>query len=159
MSSLRALSLLAATLGAANAFAHHGIANFDFNADVAITGSVAKLTFVNPHSWLYVTVAGANGAATEWRCEMRSATVLRRSGWSQEMFTVGAQVTVTGVPDRNEPNTCYLGTITFADGTSMDRYGQRQRADAASPRQRNAPSGCRTAIRTSMATGPASSAS
>jgi hypothetical protein len=131
MSSLRALSLIAATLGAANAFAHHGISNFDFNADVAITGSVAKLTFVNPHSWLYVTVPGPNGAPTEWRCEMRSATVLRRSGWSQDMFTVGTQVSVTGVPDRNEPNTCYLGTITFADGTSMDRYGQRQRADAA----------------------------
>ena len=44
------------------------------------------------------------------------------------MFATGSQVTVTGVPDRNEPNTCYLGTITFADGTSMDRYGQRQRA-------------------------------
>jgi hypothetical protein len=80
---------------------------------------------------LYVTVPGPNGAATEWRCEMRSATVLRRSGWSQDMFTVGTQVSVTGVPDRNEPNTCYLGTITFADGTSMDRYGQRQKADVA----------------------------
>ena len=131
MSPLRALSLIAASFGAANAFAHHGIANFDFNKDVAITGTVAKLTFVNPHSWLYVSVAGANGATTEWRCEMRSATVLRRSGWSQEWFAVGAQVSVTGVPDRNEPNTCYLGTITFADGTSMDRYGQKQRADVA----------------------------
>ena len=116
---------------AANAFAHHGIANFDFNKDVAITGTVAKLTFVNPHSWLYVNVPGPNGQATEWRCEMRSATVLRRSGWSQDMFVTGSQVSVTGVPDRNEPNTCYLGTITFADGTSMDRYGQRQKAETA----------------------------
>ena len=131
MSPLRALSLLAASVCAANAFAHHGIANFDFNKDIAITGTVAKLEFVNPHSWLYVSVAGPNGAATEWRCEMRSATVLRRSGWSQDMFTAGSQVSVTGVPDRNEANTCYLGTITFADGTSMDRYGQRQKADVA----------------------------
>jgi hypothetical protein len=131
MLPLRALTLMAGIAAAANAFAHHGIANFDFNKDVAITGTVAKLTFVNPHSWLYVSVVGSNGAATEWRCEMRSATVLRRSGWSQQMFTTGSPVTVTGVPDRNEPNTCYLGTITFADGTSMDRYGQRQRADVA----------------------------
>jgi hypothetical protein len=131
MSPLRVLSLAVAGFGAANAFAHHGIANFDFNKDVAITGTVAKLTFVNPHSWLYVNVIGPNGATTEWRCEMRSATVLRRSGWSQEWFAVGSPVSVTGVPDRNEPNTCYLGTIAFADGTSMDRYGQRQRADVA----------------------------
>jgi hypothetical protein len=130
MSPLRALSLVVASVGAANAFAHHGIANFDFNKDIAITGAVAKLTFVNPHSWLYVNVTGANGEATEWRCEMRAATVLRRSGWSETMFATGAQVSVTGVPDRNEPNTCYLGTITFADGTSMDRYGQRQKAEA-----------------------------
>ena len=129
MSALRALSLIAAAVLAANASAHHGIANFDFNKDVTISGTVAKLTFVNPHSWLYVNVAGPNGVATEWRCEMRAATVLRRSGWSEEWFTAGSQVNVTGVPDRNEPNTCYLGTITFADGTSMDRYGQRQKAE------------------------------
>ena len=46
------------------------------------------------------------------------------------MFAVGTTVSVTGSPDRNAPNTCYLGTVTFADGTSMDRYGQRQKADA-----------------------------
>jgi hypothetical protein len=112
-----------------SALAHHGIANFDLNKDVEISGAVAKLAFVNPHSWLYVNVAGPNGEMTEWRCEMRSATVLRRSGWSDAMFAVGTQVRITGSPDRNEPNTCYLGTITFADGTSMDRYGQRQKAE------------------------------
>jgi hypothetical protein len=139
MPRLRAVTVVAGSLVAASASAHHGIANFDFNKDIAITGTVARLTFVNPHSWLYVTVAGPNGAATEWSCEMRSATVLRRSGWSQEMFTVGSEVRVTGVPDRNQPNTCYLGTITFADGTSMDRYGQRQNADAVAAVAANRP--------------------
>ena len=37
-------------------------------------------------------------AATEWQCEMRAATVLRRSGWSEAMFTAGTAVSVTGVP-------------------------------------------------------------
>ena len=59
---------------------------------------------------------------------MRAATVLRRSGWTKSMFGKGTPVKIMGSPDRHEPNTCYLGTITFADGTSMDRYGQRQRA-------------------------------
>jgi hypothetical protein len=115
---------------AASALAHHGIANFDLNKDVAIDGTVAKLAFVNPHSWLYVNVTGADGKITEWQCEMRAATVLRRSGWSETMFAPGTAVKVSGSPDRNAPNTCYLGTITFADGTSMDRYGQRQKTDA-----------------------------
>ena len=130
MSRLRALCLLfGSSLAAASAFAHHGIANFDLNQDIAISGAVAKLAFVNPHSWLYVSVAGPNGQTTEWQCEMRAATVLRRSGWSEAMFTAGTEVRITGSPDRHEPNTCYLGTITFADGTSMDRYGQRQKAE------------------------------
>ncbi len=110
--------------------AHHGIANFDLNKDLSLTGAVVELAFVNPHSWLYVSVAGADGAKAVWKCEMRAATVLRRSGWSEAMFTPGTQVTVTGSPDRHDPNTCYLGTITFADGTTMNRYGQRERADA-----------------------------
>jgi hypothetical protein len=131
MSPLRALSLVVASVAAANAFAHHGIANFDLNKDVAISGTVSKLAFVNPHSWLYVNVAGADGKTVEWRCEMRAATVLRRSGWSEEWFAQGTAVSITGSPDRNAPNTCYLGTITFADGTSMDRYGQRQKAEVA----------------------------
>jgi hypothetical protein len=130
MSPLRFVcSCLGGGLVAAGALAHHGIANFDLNKDVAISGTVAKLAFVNPHSWLYVDVTGPDGKVTQWQCEMRAATVLRRSGWSEAMLAPGTAVSVTGSPDRNAPNTCYLGTITFADGTSMDRYGQRQKAE------------------------------
>ena len=132
MHVVRKLAVIALGSGyATNSSAHHGIANFDLNKDVEINGAVVKLAFVNPHSWLYVNVTGPNGETTEWRCEMRAATVLRRSGWSEAMFAAGALVRITGSPDRNEPNTCYLGTITFADGTSMDRYGQRQTYDPA----------------------------
>ena len=131
MSRAHVLVLIAGGAVAATASAHHGIANFDLNKDISISGSVSKLAFVNPHSWLYVSVVGADGKATEWQCEMRAATVLRRSGWSEAMFTAGTAVKITGSPDRNQPNTCYLGTITFADGTSMDRYGQRQKAAVA----------------------------
>jgi hypothetical protein len=143
--SLRAISAVILAAGvAADAFAHHGIANFDLNKDVAINGTVAKLAFVNPHSWLYVDVRGADGRVTQWQCEMRAATVLRRSGWTEAMFAPGTEVRITGAPDRHEPNTCYLGTVTFADGTSMDRYGQRQKPAArvaAAPRPERLPNG------------------
>jgi hypothetical protein len=59
---------------------------------------------------------------------LRGATVLRRSGWSAEMFEPGTEITVTGSPDRFEANTCYLGTAAFADGTRIDRYGQIERS-------------------------------
>jgi len=106
------------------ALAHHGIANFDHNKDVAIAGVVTEVAFVNPHSWIYLDVTAEDGTVTPWRCEMRAATVLRRSGWSKEMFAPGTSIEITGSPDRADPNTCYMSTIVLEDGTGLDRYGQ-----------------------------------
>ena len=116
--------VVAAALAAAPAAAHHGIGTFDTRQELTITGAVTGVDFVNPHSWLYLDVTDADGNVAAWRCEMRSATTLRRSGWSPEMFEPGERVTITGSPDRNDPSSCYLSTIVFADGRSADRYGQ-----------------------------------
>ena len=120
-----ALAWLALAHGAA---AHHGIANFDLNKELAITGTVTQLLLINPHSWLHLDVKGDDGRVTAWKCELRGASVLRRSGWTAEMFAPGTSITITGSPDRFTPNTCYLGTAVFPDGTRIDRYGQIQRA-------------------------------
>jgi hypothetical protein len=80
---------------------------------------------------LHLDAAGDDGRVAEWRCELRGATVLRRSGWSAEMFKAGTKITITGAPDRFEPRTCYLGSAMFADGTRVDRYGQLSRTAAA----------------------------
>ena len=116
----------------APAWAHHGVANFDLNTEITISGTVTRIDLVNPHSWLFLDVAGDDGRVVPWRCELRGATVLRRSGWSPEMFKAGTTITITGAPDRFEPNTCYLGSALFADGTRVDRYGQLSRPAAAS---------------------------
>jgi hypothetical protein len=123
-----AFALAAALIVAGAASAHHGINAFDHNRDVRLEGVVAGIDFVNPHSWLYVDVTGADGSVTHHRCELRAATVLRRSGWSPEMFPVGSPITVTGSAHRTDPASCYLGTAIFADGSSIDRYGQRVEA-------------------------------
>jgi hypothetical protein len=118
------LPILLAWLAATEAAVHHGVANFDLNAGIQITGVVTEVAFVNPHAWLYLDVAGDDGTIAPWQCELRGASVLRRSGWDPGMFAPGTEVTVTGAPDRFEPRTCYLGTARFADGTAIDRYGQ-----------------------------------
>ena len=107
------------------AHAHHGFGNFAMNEDIEITGVITKLAFVNPHSWVYFNVTEPDGSVAEHRCEMRSATTLRRSGWTPEMFPAGAEITIQGSPDRAEPRACYVSTLVFADGSSLDRYGQR----------------------------------
>ncbi len=117
--------LIAVFVACHGAHAHHGFGTFDMTAVVEITGTVTDLAFVNPHSWLYLDVVQQDGQIVPYRCEIRSATTLRRSGWSPDMFPLGEQVTITGSPDRNEPQACYVSTVIFADGSSIDRYGQR----------------------------------
>ena len=121
-----ALGLMLALPGAAGA--HHGIASFDLNETIELTGTVTDLDWVNPHSWLYLEVTTASGEVEQIRCELRAATVLRRSGWDPDMFPVGSTVTVSGSPHRSDAHSCYTATLTFADGSSIDRYGQRTEA-------------------------------
>jgi hypothetical protein len=128
------LAVAAVALCAPALSAHHGFANFDLNTEITVAGAVAEIVFVNPHSWLYIDVTGQDGdqvgRVTRWKCELRGAAVLRRSGWSPAMFARGTRLTITGAPDRFEPNTCYLATIVFDNGTRIDRYGQITQAAA-----------------------------
>jgi len=117
-------AVVVSLLVAGAAQAHHGIANFDLNNDIELEGVVTRVQLINPHSWLYLDVTDGDGNTVAYKCEMRGATVLRRSGWSEDMFPIGMQIRVTGSPDRRNPTTCYTGTIFFPDGSSVDRYGQ-----------------------------------
>ncbi len=139
---MKSLNMMAAVAGlamVAAAHAHHGIVNFDLNRDIELRGVVTDVAFVNPHSWLYLDVQAEDGTVTPWRCEMRSATVLRRSGWSAQLFSPGQEVHITGAPDRHVATDCYLSTIAFADGTRMDRYGMLREAEPAAPLSARAP--------------------
>jgi hypothetical protein len=58
-------------------------------------------------------VVDANGKVIAMKCETRSATTLRRSGWSPEMFVPGASITVMGHPHRDDPTACTVETLTL----------------------------------------------
>ena len=116
--------LTALLLVPVTASAHHGLANFNLNVDITVRGTITNLAMVNPHSWVYIDATNEDGTVSNWKCELRGGTVLRRSGWSEDLFETGSTVNITGSPDRFEENTCYTGTITFANGLSLDRYEQ-----------------------------------
>jgi hypothetical protein len=134
-------SIGAGLLLATSANAHHSFGTFLMNENIELKGVVTKFDYVNPHSWLHLAATGADGQTAEYKCEMRSATTLRRSGWTPEMFAAGTRVTVQGSPDRVDPRSCYVSTLIFADGTQLDRYGQRIEAKPATERAARAPSG------------------
>ena len=101
--------------------AHHSsIPHFDRNAEVIVSGVVTRIRFVNPHAYLYFDVT-KNGKSENWRCELSSGTQLKRFGWSPDMFPKGRKITVNGAPARREDNHCYLNSLTFEDGTVIER--------------------------------------
>ena len=115
---------VAAIAFSASAWAHHGFGRFDATKNITLHGTLTRLDFVNPHSYIYFDVLGPDGKVTPMRCEMRAATVLRRSGWSPKMFVVGARVTVKGHPDRVDPASCYVETLAIGDAPALERYAQ-----------------------------------
>jgi hypothetical protein len=138
---MRVVALCAGLFAVGTAGAHHGFGTFAMNEDVELTGVITDLDFVNPHSWVHFDVTGTDGQTVTHRCELRSATTLRRSGWTPEMFANGTRITIQGSPDRTDPRACYVSTLIFADGTSLDRYGQRIEAKATTERAARLPSG------------------
>jgi hypothetical protein len=107
-----------------SASAHHGLGRFDRSKVVDFTGVITGIDFVNPHSYLHLDAVDAAGKPISMRCEMRAATLLRRSGWSPEMFVIGSKATVHGFAHRDDPASCYLEDITIGDAPSVNRNDQ-----------------------------------
>src|SRR6186713_2895574 len=79
------------------AMAHHSFyAEFDQNKEVRLEGTVIKMEWVNPHSWLHIAVVNDKGETEEWKVEGGSPAVLLRLGWTRDSLPPGTKVIVNG---------------------------------------------------------------
>lgn len=124
MTPFQRIALVAAALGvlapAGPVAAHHSIqAQFDIHKTFTISGTVAKVEFINPHSYLTIDVKDADGKVTRWAFEMAAAAQLRRTGLSRADrggLKAGDDVTVVALAARNGSNTGLLQELKLADG-------------------------------------------
>jgi len=100
--------------------AHHGVApHYDDSKQVTIDGTVSEFQFINPHSFVYLRVVGADGKEAVWHCEMASRSVLARNGLTQATFAEGKHVKITGSQARQNPTGCALREAHFDDGSVL----------------------------------------
>ena|SRR6201993_548026 len=117
---LSSVLLLLGLAVALPAFAHHSVqAVFDIHKTVTVSGTVAKVEWINPHSYLTVNVKGADGQIQKWAFELGGQAALRRAGMSRADrggLKPGDEVTVTALASRDGSNSGFLQELKIADG-------------------------------------------
>ena len=113
-------------LAAAPARAHHAFAaEFDAKNCSDVTGVLTKVTYENPHAYLFVDVKGSGGQTEQATFQLSSTSNLRRGGATPAVLTPAwARKCCPRLRSRNgEKNRYAASFIKLADGT-VQRFGQ-----------------------------------
>ena len=94
------------------AWAHHSHQNYLRAEYLQLSGTVREVHWINPHSWIYLEVAGTTEPSIVWALEGGSATALTRNGWTQDMVKVGDEIDVRCHPLKDGSSGCLLGFVT-----------------------------------------------
>jgi hypothetical protein len=88
---------LAAVAAAAPGWAHHAFAaEFDATKPIKLRGIVAKMEWINPHTWIHIDVKTPNGKIERWMIEGGPPNALFRRGFTRDSLPNGIEILVEG---------------------------------------------------------------
>ncbi len=100
--------------------AHHAFAaEFDANKPVNFKGTITRMEWVNPHTWMHITVTNASGATENWAIEAGTPNVLFRRGFTRDTLKIGTEVVVDGYRAKDGSRRANGRDVTFADGRKL----------------------------------------
>ena len=78
-----------------NVFSHHAFSSeFDANRPFRVQGSIVKVEWINPHSWVHVDVTEEDGDVVPWMMEGGTPNSLLRAGLTRKLLTPGTEIIV-----------------------------------------------------------------
>jgi hypothetical protein len=108
------------TAAAAPSLAHHSFAaEFDANHPVELHGTITKMEWINPHSWLHIDVKNADGSTTPWMIEGATPNTLLRRGFTREAVKTGTDITIIGYRAKNGANRANGRDLILSDGSRL----------------------------------------
>jgi len=107
-------------LSAVPARGHHAFtAEFDAKKPLKLRGTITRVEWINPHSWIHIDVKNDDGSVTNWMVEGGSPNALLRRGVAKETLKAGMEVLVDGYQAKDGSNRANGRDITFADGRKL----------------------------------------
>ena len=102
------------------AAAHHSFAaEFDANNPVTLHGTITKMEWINPHSWLHIDVKNADGTTTPWMIEGATPNTLLRRGFTRDAVKAGTEITIVGYRAKNGANRANGRDLVLPDGSRL----------------------------------------
>ena len=99
------------------------------NTTKELTGTVTEFVWANPHTRVFVDVAGPGNAVVNWGIELRPTPAgLSRMGWTRHTFQPGDKITVTISPSR-------FGTPTGVAETNFPILKNAEQLPGTGPRR------------------------